>query len=501
MSKKKDLTNKKFGSLTVLKKCGINNEGRVIWLCHCDCGEEREVTGKSLLQKKVTRCKKKCTLTEDLSGKTFGFLKVIRRAGSDKHGFARFFCRCINLVDHIDYHINGQKHNIFKKCGNDIYVNGIALRSSLKQKRKIPKCCASCSRKLAGKLRTEKNLPDLTGQTFGRLTVIHKIIRGEGRQKRTLWKCFCSCGSKRKTYVRTESLIGKSVRPIRSCGCLQREYARANTNNFIHGLSDHPLYCVWANIKARTENSKNTAFVRYGARGIVFCKNWKDPANFIKWALENGWAKGLHIDRIDNEKGYSPENCQFITPLENTMKRHKDAGHATFYKGKQLNIRELSRKTGVYWGSIKKLINAGYSIEDLYLYSRLSLSQKRKVTKSIKIGPPITIKADQLLKIKKSKLTHSYEINSYRAMIARCYNSNNPSYRWYRAKGIGVCEEWRQNSRKFLEDMGPRPFPKHDYALDRIDPKADYVKENCRWITKSANSRRRKKVRSKLKFT
>ena len=79
-------------------------------------------------------------------------------------------------------------------------------------------------------------------------------------------------------------------------------------------------------------------------------------------------------------------------------------------------------------------------------------------------------------------------------MIARCYNPNDPSYRWYGGKGIGVCEEWRQNSKKFLEDMGPRPLPKHDYALDRIDSKKDYVKENCRWITKKENSGRRKKL-------
>ena len=173
------------------------------------------------------------------------------------------------------------------------------------------------------------------------------------------------------------------------------------------------------------------------------------------------------------------------------MKRHKDAGQATFYKEKQINVRKISRKTGIYWGSIKKLINAGYSIEDLYLYSKLTHSQKRKVTRLIKIGQSITIKAAQLLKVKDKKLKQSFELNSYRSMKARCYNVNDPSYRWYGAKGIGVCEEWKLNPRKFLKDMGPRPFPKHDYALDRIDPLKDYFKENCRWITKKENSCRR----------
>ena len=85
-----------------------------------------------------------------------------------------------------------------------------------------------------------------------------------------------------------------------------------------HGKSQHPLYVVRYEMIARCHNPNNKSYRYYGGRGITVCEEWRgDPRAFIDWALSCGWELGLHVDRIDNDGGYSPENCRFITRTQN----------------------------------------------------------------------------------------------------------------------------------------------------------------------------------------
>lgn len=78
------------------------------------------------------------------------------------------------------------------------------------------------------------------------------------------------------------------------------------------------IYMVWEQIKARCLNSNHKSYHRYGGRGITVCDEWTSSAKaFIEWSLSNGYKEGLHTDRIDNDKGYSPDNCRFVTQAEN----------------------------------------------------------------------------------------------------------------------------------------------------------------------------------------
>ena len=123
----------------------------------------------------------------------------------------------------------------------------------------------------------------------------------------------------------------------------------------IHGACcDHPdLYGVWCSMKSRCENPNRPKFKDYGNRGIEVCEEWQDSWNFVQWAVSHGYRKGLQLDRIDNDKGYSPDNCRFVTPKENsrnrrntkflTIKGEKNC-HRPGRKGAPLPIRHGRRK-------------------------------------------------------------------------------------------------------------------------------------------------------------
>jgi len=86
----------------------------------------------------------------------------------------------------------------------------------------------------------------------------------------------------------------------------------------------HPLYNVWTDLMMRCGHHKGASakiLANYAGRGITVCPEWQHLKTFEQWALANGWKKELQLDRIDNDKGYSPENCRFVTPKENVRNR------------------------------------------------------------------------------------------------------------------------------------------------------------------------------------
>ena len=153
--------------------------------------------------------------------------------------------------------------------------------------------------------RFKKGIPrsDLIGKKFGKLTVL-EYLGGCN------WMCVCDCGNNK---IATTSNLKKSATV--SCGCMTHE--RRRNASIRHGFYNHRLYRIWAGAKYRCTNPKSDSFKNYGARGIRMCNEWSnDYVAFHTWAMENGYSSELTLDRIDNDKGYSPDNCKWSTPKE-----------------------------------------------------------------------------------------------------------------------------------------------------------------------------------------
>ena len=207
-------------------------------------------------------------------------------------------------------------------------------------------------------------LIDLTGNRYGRLTVLRRAENRNGLTGRNhvYWLCICDCGC----TVEVSRAHLKSGH-TQSCGCIHSEML--SERNQVHSGSNTRLYNIWIGMKSRCLNFRNKRYGNYGGRGISICKEWLNSfESFRDWALANGYDENAEhgkctLDRIDVNGNYCPENCRFISMSEQANNKT----NSVFYEfdGERITQAEASRRTGIPASTMYRKRMKGISLDEM----------------------------------------------------------------------------------------------------------------------------------------
>lgn len=191
---------------------------------------------------------------------------------------------------------------------------------------------------------------DLTGNRFGSLTVIEFI--GLDKQRNARWKCVCDCGN-----YSTPAANNLKAGVTTSCGCVQRKASKEY--NTKHGLSTTSTYTIWHDMVRRCTDPRRIRYSQYGGRGITVCDDWMYFENFVRDMGQR--PNKLTLERKDNDKGYSKDNCIWATQLQQS--RNKRTNKLNIPKVKLIkymfNVTSIDKKTiKDHFGISIQLLNA-----------------------------------------------------------------------------------------------------------------------------------------------
>lgn len=222
-----------------------------------------------------------------------------------------------------------------------------------------------------------KKIKDITGQRFGSLVAKEY---SHSKNRLAYWKYQCDCGN---THIARANTISyeykkKNDPQLPSCGCV--ELTRKTKHGYRKVNNTHPAYKAYRAILTRCYNINNKHYQWYGAQGVTICDEWKNnPQAFVEWSINNGWSKGLHIDKdiLCKAKGiyphiYSPETCQWVIPQVNVSHATNRTNYGkhpnikltqnqvdeiiALYNNKSFNGIELAKLYGVTPSSIYRLL-------------------------------------------------------------------------------------------------------------------------------------------------
>lgn len=193
---------------------------------------------------------------------------------------------------------------------------------------------------------------DLTKQQFERLTVLYFV--GQDKWWTSRWLCRCNCGN----HV---VVVGQCLRrgDSKSCGCLKGERGRAAL--VTHGLGKPSEYAIWQSAKARCFDASSHNYPRYGGRGITMCDRWRNSfANFLS---DMGPRPSKHhsIERLDNNQGYTPDNCCWATTSQQA--RNRRSNRMLTYQGVTQPAVVWAEQNGIPHKTLLNRIYRGWTVE------------------------------------------------------------------------------------------------------------------------------------------
>jgi len=210
-------------------------------------------------------------------------------------------------------------------------------------------------------MRGDSVMDKMIGKRFGRLVVIkldHRNKRGD-----KYYLCRCDCGNEKVIYMSSLN-CGNTL----SCGCLNREIT--SKSNSTHGYTKGGLkpktYNIWRHMNSRCGNTKAKHYASYGGRGIKVCARWQGKEGFSNFVIDMGECPaGMSIERIDNNAGYSPDNCKWATPKEQA--NNKRTTLWIEYKGVIKNLTQWADFLGIGFATLwVRLYQLGWSIDKAF---------------------------------------------------------------------------------------------------------------------------------------
>lgn len=288
---------------------------------------------------------------KNLTGQRFGKLLVVSRGENDNNRRCTWNCLC--------------------GCGKIVNVKSAYLVSG-------GTTSCGCSR-----------VDSLVGKKFGRLTVVSREenIRSNTGRSHVMYMCKCDCGN--SVVIKAENLRSGNTK---SCGCLEKEINKEKSTK--HGMTHNRLYNVWQGMKLRCYDKNHKAYKNYGGRGITVCDEWlHDFQAFYDWSMSNGYDENAPhgqctIDRKDNNKGYSPENCQWVTMKEQQMNKRNN--YIVSYKGQDVPLSAVAEQEKIDRDTLASRLKKGMTIEEAISYKKKEIyiefkGENRKLSEWSKI--------------------------------------------------------------------------------------------------------------------
>lgn len=195
----------------------------------------------------------------------------------------------------------------------------------------------------------DMRLIDLTGLRFGRLVASHYNRNGG----KPYWHCICDCGA--QCHVEPGNLRSGHTR---SCGCLNIEKRFIST--LTHGMTGTSTHYVWGGMLSRCYNPKNPAYENYGGRGIAVCESWRN--NFEAFLADmRERPRDMTLERRENDKGYSPENCEWASRTAQARNTRRNVFYE--FNGERMLLGQWAKRLSISEVTLRKRMKAGQSFE------------------------------------------------------------------------------------------------------------------------------------------